>query len=132
MRGLRGGTGAGAPPPPLNYHKAIGFLSNIGPKPGKIKKLQDQHSMLGHHRPASEPPFKLHDDGPIKVVYLDHIFPHQLKNEKRKKSELNLTPSDKTFSIHACKSGTVKNVRTLNGNVACQGLYSCEPLGAHY
>ena len=36
----------------------IGFLSNTGPDPLKITKLPSQHSMLGHHRHASETPFK--------------------------------------------------------------------------
>ena len=41
----------------LKNHKNIGFLSNTGPDPLKITKLPSQHSMLGHHRPASETPF---------------------------------------------------------------------------
>ena len=47
-----GGGGAGSPNPPL------GFLSNTGPDPLKFLKLPSQHSMLGHHRRASETPFK--------------------------------------------------------------------------
>ena len=47
------------PPPPLENRKAIiGFLSNTGPDPLEITKLPNQHSMLGHHRPASEMPFQ--------------------------------------------------------------------------
>ena len=42
---------------PLKNHKNIGFLSNTGPAPWKITKLPSQHSMLGHHWPASEMPF---------------------------------------------------------------------------
>ena len=39
---------------PLENYKNIGFLRNTGPDPlNKITK-----SMLGHHRPASETPFK--------------------------------------------------------------------------
>ena len=34
------------------------FLSNTGPYPLKFSKLQSQHSTLGHHRNASETPFK--------------------------------------------------------------------------
>ena len=41
---------------PLKKHKNIGFLSNTGPDALKITKLTSQHSMLGHHRPASETP----------------------------------------------------------------------------
>ena len=37
---------------------SIEFFSNTGPDPLKITKLPSQHSMLGHHRPASETPFK--------------------------------------------------------------------------
>ena len=36
----------------------IGFLRNTGPDPLKITKLPSQHSMLGHHRSASETPLK--------------------------------------------------------------------------
>ena len=52
-----GDRGSGPPPPPENY-KNIEFLSTTGPDPLKITKLPIQHSMLGHHRPASETPFK--------------------------------------------------------------------------
>ena len=34
------------------------FLSNTGPDPLKFSKLPSQHSKLGHHRQASETPFK--------------------------------------------------------------------------
>ena len=54
---MGGGGGVGGPDTPLKYHKNIGFLSNTGPDPLKITKLPSQHSMLGHHRPASESPF---------------------------------------------------------------------------
>ena len=50
------GTG-GLDPLPKN-HKNIGFLSNTGLDPLKITKLSSQHSMLGHHRHASETPFR--------------------------------------------------------------------------
>ena len=49
------GTGG---PDPLKNHKNIGFLSNTGPDPVKISRLLSQHSMFGHHRPASETTFK--------------------------------------------------------------------------
>ena len=55
MLGSRGGTGG---PDPLENYKNIAFLSNTGPDPLNITKLPIQHSMLGHHRPASETPFK--------------------------------------------------------------------------
>ena len=41
------------PPPPLKNHKNIEFLD-----PLKFSKLPSQHSTLGHHRHASETPFK--------------------------------------------------------------------------
>ena len=52
----RGDRGSG--PHPLENYKNLGFLSNTGPEPLKITKLPFQLSMLGHHRPASETPFK--------------------------------------------------------------------------
>ena len=44
--------------PPLKNHKNIGFLSNTGLDLLNITKLPIQHSMLGHHRHASETTFK--------------------------------------------------------------------------
>ena len=44
------------PLPPLKNHKNIDFLSNTGQDPLKFSKLPSQHSMLGHHRPASKTP----------------------------------------------------------------------------
>ena len=43
---------------PLKNHNNIEFLSNTGPDPLKFSKLPSQHSTLGHHRHASETPFK--------------------------------------------------------------------------
>ena len=52
--------------PPLENYKNIGFLSITGPDPLKITQLPIQHSMLGHHRPASETPWKWRfADGPL-------------------------------------------------------------------
>ena len=53
----RGGGGGKGPGPPLKSQK-IGFLCNTGPDPLKTTKLPSQHSMLGHHLPASETPFR--------------------------------------------------------------------------
>ena len=55
-----GGDKGSGPSPPLKNHKNIGFLSNTGPDPLKIKKLPSYHLILGHHRPisVSETPFK--------------------------------------------------------------------------
>ena len=51
MRGSRRGTGVRTP---LENHKAIAIVINTDLDP----KLPNQHSILGHHRPASETPFK--------------------------------------------------------------------------
>ena len=56
MCGSRRGTGG--PDPSFKNIKNIGFLSNTGPDPLKITRLPILHSMLGHHQPASETPFK--------------------------------------------------------------------------
>ena len=52
----RGDRGSG--PPPLKNHKNIQLLSNTGPDPLEFSKLPSQHSTSGHHRHASETPFK--------------------------------------------------------------------------
>ena len=54
-RTQRGDRGSGHPH--LKNHKNIEFLSNR-PDPLKFSKLPSQHSTLGHHRHASETPFK--------------------------------------------------------------------------
>ena len=59
-------------------HKNVGFLSNTGPDPLKSTRLPSQHSMLDHHRPASETPFKwCFAGGPMMARfywYLDSLF----------------------------------------------------------
>ena len=91
----RGDRGSGSP---MKNHKNIGFLSNIGPDPLKIRKLPSQHSMSGHYQSSSEMPFKWHfAGGPMmvrKYWHLDPPFPQ--------KSCQSWTPSDKTSWIHAC------------------------------
>ena len=58
------GRGGGGPEPPWKITKMYGFFktflpcSNTGSDPLKITKLPIQYSMLGHHLPASETPFK--------------------------------------------------------------------------
>ena len=55
----RGGQGVRTPPPPpKKNHINIEFLGNTGPDPQEFTKLPSQHSTLGHHRHASETPFK--------------------------------------------------------------------------
>ena len=51
-------TGSPDPPPPPEKSQNVGFLSNTGLNPLKYTKLPSQHSLLGHHRHASETPFK--------------------------------------------------------------------------
>ena len=98
-------------------HLNIGFLSNTGLDPLKISKLPSQHSMLDHHRHASETPFKLCFTGGPKMVrfkwYLDHLFfPHQLKNNKL--SELD--PVAKlSGSAHDC----APQIHTMCTDAAC-------------
>ena len=77
IRGSRGGQGGRTlrHPPPKN-HTTIGIPSNIGPDPLKITKLPSQHSMLCHHRHASETPC----NGPLKVVLRSSLPSQQLKN----------------------------------------------------
>ena len=83
MDGSRGGRGSR---PPLKNHKNKGFLSNTGPDRLKFTKLPSQHSLLDHHRPAIETPFK--------VVFIWILSP-------LKKCQ-SWTPSGKTFWICTC------------------------------
>ena len=57
------------PPPPPKNHKNIWFLSETGSDPLKITNLSSQHSMLGHHRHASETPFICRFAGGPVVVF---------------------------------------------------------------
>ena len=52
-----GGQGVRTPPPP-GKSQTIGFLINTGPDLMEYYKATKPDSMLGHHRPASEMPFK--------------------------------------------------------------------------
>ena len=45
-------------PSPPGKSQNVGFLCNTGLDPLKITKPPSQHLMLGHHRHASETPFK--------------------------------------------------------------------------
>ena len=81
----RGGT------PPLKNHKNIGVLCNSGPDPLKFTKLLSQHSMLDHHRPASET-MAFHwraDDGLFIAVFVSSI---PLSTKKQLKTFLSLDP----------------------------------------
>ena len=83
---IQRGTGA-----PQKNHKNIGFLSNTGLDPLKITKLPNQHSMLGHHRHASETSIKWRFAGGSMMArlkwYLDPPSPHQLKKQQQKKEK---------------------------------------------
>ena len=89
----------------LENYNNIGFLSNTGPDLLKITKLPIQHSMLDHHRTASETPFKWRfAGGPLMARlwwYLDASPLHQTE-KKRKKRCQSWTPSYKSFWIRAC------------------------------
>ena len=75
MCGSRGGGGGGRGSGlPLENHKNIGFLSNTGPDPLKITKLPSQQSMKGHHRNASETPFKWRFAGGSMMARLNWYF----------------------------------------------------------
>ena len=103
MRGSRGGGQGVLPSPPPG--KVIGFHSNTGPDPLKITKLPSQHSMLGHHRRASESPLKWPFGGGSIMArlkwYLDP--PYQTKKQTNKKPRQSWTPSDNTFWICECQ-----------------------------
>ena len=71
--------------PPLENHKNIGFLSNTGPDP-VATRVPSQHYMTGHHRSASETPFKRrYASGPIMTPAFGGIWilspPYQLKKK---------------------------------------------------
>ena len=71
------------PGPPMENHKNKGFLSNTGPDPLKITKLPSQHSMLGHHRPASKTPFKWRFTGMLMMAHLLWYLEKRKKNVKK-------------------------------------------------
>ena len=74
MGGSRGGDWG--TPPPLKNHKNIGFLGKTGPDPLKNFKATKPAFNTGHHRPASEMPFKWRFAGGPIINQLSH---HQLK-----------------------------------------------------
>ena len=70
-----GGKGSGPPPPEKSQkYRVLAILVRI---PWKITKLPGQHSMVGHHRPASETSF----GGPMMAPHLVVFGPsYQLNN----------------------------------------------------
>ena len=89
IRGFRRGRGR-TPPPPEN-HKAIGFLAILARIRWKITKPPGHHSMLGHHRLASEMSFRWWaDEGPLLVLFgSSHSSLYKLKKAKKKKTQKN-------------------------------------------
>ena len=80
--------------------KLYGFLAILVWIPWKITKLPSQHSMLGHHRHASETPFKWRFAGrPMMVQFLWYLDP--LINWIIIKKTQGWTPLKKTFWIPA-------------------------------
>ena len=72
----------------LKNHKNIGFISNNGSAFPENTKLSSQHSMLGHHWPVTETPFKWRfAGGPMTACLLWLLgppSPRQLKNNNKK------------------------------------------------
>ena len=91
------------PPPPLENHKNIGFLSNTGPNPLKIIKLPSQiqrWTIIGprakHHLMA----FRWRAvGGPHIVVFGSSLPSSTIKTNKKQQLFLSWNPSDKTFWI---------------------------------
>ena len=80
-----GWRGKGVKNPPEKSQKYIGFLSNIGPELLKSTKLPSQHSMLGHHRNASETPIKWRFAGGPMMAYLWwYLVPPPIIKKKKK------------------------------------------------
>ena len=105
MRGYRGGEGVRTPTPEKSQN--IGFLSNIGLDPQKNTKLPNKHSMLGHHRHASETPitgilaFRWRtNNGPLMVVFGSYL-PSSTKNKNVVK--VGPLPTKLSGSVHECR-----------------------------
>ena len=81
--------------------KAIEFLSNREPDPWKTIKLPSQHSILGHHRPASETPFKWRFAGgpmmpPPPLVVIRYSLPPSTNKKMFNEINYNTKPRPKT------------------------------------
>ena len=77
--------------------------------PWKITKLPSQHSMLGHHWPASETPLAFRwraDDGPLFVVFGPLSISSIKKEKKVVKAELDAMGSvhDLDLVFNQCRS----------------------------
>ena len=85
---------------PLENYQNIGFLRTIGPDPLKITKLPIQHSMLGHHPPVSETPFKWCFAGGLLMAPHSGIWilpPLIYLKKKKKKKTSKLDPLWQNF-----------------------------------
>ena len=107
IRGSRGGQGVRTPPP-LKYHKAIGFLSNTGPDPLENHKATMPAFYVGptsaRQRNAIKMAFRWRaNDGPLIVVFESSL---PLSNKQTKRCQ-SLTPSDKTVWIRECHCFTL-------------------------
>ena len=98
------------PPPPPEKSQSYIVLSNTGPDPRKITKLPSQHAIFSHYRPTREMAFPWRaDDGPLLVVFGSSL--PSTKNKTKTLSELNWTPSDKTFLIHSYSIQHYKSIQ---------------------
>ena len=95
MCGSRGGQGSG-PPPPLKYHKNIGFSSNTGPDPLKNRSYQASiqcWAIIGTPAKRHLMAFRWRaDDGPL-IVVLGSSLPSSTK-----KKVVKVGPPLTTFS----------------------------------
>ena len=110
MGGSRGGRGSGLP---LENHRNTGCLAILVRIPWKITKLPSLHYMTGHHRPASETPFKwCFSSGPIMAPAFSGIWilspPYQLK--KRFQSWVGPPLTKLSGSAHVRMLGILQSV----------------------
>ena len=105
-------------PPPWKITKLKSFSAILVRIPWKVTKLSSQNSMLGHHRHASETPFKWRllasrrgpafrwraDDGPLLVAFGSSLLSSTTPPPPQKKVKIG-PPSDKTFWILAWLAG---------------------------
>ena len=103
---------------PLKNHKNIGFLGNSGLDPLKTTKLPSHHSMLGHHRPASETPHRLWSA--LSAILI--LFP------LHKKTSFYICPPPplgKTFWIRAWRALTQLSTILSRMKFTCKDGLSC-------
>ena len=118
VRIQRGDRGSGPPPPLLKNHKNIEFLSNTGPDPLEFSKLSSQHSTLGHHRHASETPFKGVSLAGRWPAFSDIWILSPLKKKKKRQSsdpdQIRMEFRKEYYvdmRSQACKASILSNIR---------------------